>query len=61
MSKKHFIALGDAIRNHPGITPFTYDQVKTLADFCQAQNPAFDRERWMRYVGLLDEYGKVVQ
>lgn len=53
MTKKHFIALADAIREHntrPAFTPFTPDQLHTLADFCRAQNPQFKGERWVQYI-----------
>jgi hypothetical protein len=52
MSKKHFIALADAIREHTtcGGQPFTEDQLNVLAGFCKRQNPAFDRSRWLGYI-----------
>ena len=61
MSKKHFIALADAIRNHnkevecfniTGRTrmAFNDEQLRTLADFCKSQNPRFNRERWLGYI-----------
>lgn len=55
MSKKDFIALADAIRRHNKANPFdrfefTKDQIDTLADFCQSQNPNFNRERWLGYI-----------
>jgi len=62
MSKKHFIALADAIRTHNQIanswgkniphptTAFTADQVDELADFCARQNPEFKRDRWLGYI-----------
>jgi hypothetical protein len=57
MTKQHFIALADAIREHnrraelhslaqPGSelnSPFTASQIDTLAEFCRAQNPRFMR------------------
>ncbi len=54
MTKKHFIALADAIREHD-THPFTQAQfetaqLRTLADFCQSQNPNFNRERWLSYI-----------
>ena len=48
MSKKHFIALADAIRNSR--TPFTEDQLMVLAAFCLDQNINFNRERWLAYI-----------
>lgn len=55
MSKKDFIALADAIRKHNNGNPFnsfefTKDQIDTLADFCQSQNPNFNRDRWLGYI-----------
>lgn len=61
MSKKHFIALADAIREHNKavntperyhVSPSTFDeaQIETLAQFCQATNERFNRERWLGYI-----------
>lgn len=61
MTKKHFIALADAIRTYNEhafptgtntVSPlqFTYTQLIWLADFCQSQNPNFNRERWLAYI-----------
>ena len=56
MSKKDFIALANAIREHnshskSGDTDrFTEDQLDTLASFCQGNNPNFKRERWLDYI-----------
>jgi hypothetical protein len=58
MTKKHFIALADAIRqqnedakicNAPH-SVFKGSQLTALADFCEAQNGNFDRERWLGYI-----------
>lgn len=57
MTKKHFIALANAIRENNrndgagtlrGI--FNDEQLNVLADFCQSQNPNFNRERWLAYI-----------
>lgn len=55
MTKKHFIALADRIvksapadRSAYGI--YNESVIKDLADFCQAQNPNFNRERWIGYI-----------
>ena len=53
MSKKDFIALADIIRKvnaDDSATPFTDFQIDELADFCQSQNPNFDRYRWLDYI-----------
>jgi hypothetical protein len=66
MTKKHFIALADALRN---LEPAYADgimrdaqpdvlwqhaqwemTVVALAQFCQAQNPAFKKDRWIAYI-----------
>jgi hypothetical protein len=61
MTKKNFISLADKIRRYnqcafePGsniVSPlkFTDTQLTVLADFCAAQNSAFNRERWFDYI-----------
>ena len=52
MTEKTFIALADMIReqNQYRADSFGPDQIEMLADFCAAQNPAFNRERWLAYV-----------
>ena len=59
MTKQHFLALADSIRRANSIVSpdtgetvehFTRHAISELADFCAAQNPAFDRERWLAYV-----------
>ena len=54
MTKKHFTALADFLRartltpNNGGTcTPY---QIEQLADFCAAQNPQFNRTRWIDYI-----------
>ena len=54
MTKKHFIALADFLRIRT-LTPnnggsFTESQIEQLADFCQSQNPQFNRKRWLGYI-----------
>ena len=55
MTKKTFTALADTIiasgpadRSAQGA--FSDSAIGTLADFCAAQNPAFNRSRWLAYV-----------
>lgn len=55
MKKKELIALADAIKraNSTLSSPtnqFSAIQIELLADFCQSQNPAFKRERWLSYI-----------
>jgi len=54
MTKKHFIALADALRtlitSDDGSSVETAAVYTTLADFCAAQNPNFNRERWLGYI-----------
>jgi len=55
MTKKYFISLANAIRGHNRsvgntLQLFNPSHLDALADFCASQNPAFNRERWMRYV-----------
>lgn len=59
MTKRHFIAMADAIREHNRVCnrttagmyqAFTNGQIAALADFCQSQNSMFNRERWLDYI-----------
>ena len=52
MSKKDFIKLADMIEEHKRNEKqyFSTDQLETLADFCQSQNPNFNRQRWFDYI-----------
>ena len=65
MSKQDFIALADVVRGiNPGANCPTWQNldkhaglrfqwewtVKELADFCAAQNPRFNRARWLDYI-----------
>jgi hypothetical protein len=51
MSKKHFIALANYLRDTEGYCEsFTAKQIEHLADFCHSQNPNFNRERWLDYI-----------
>ncbi len=57
MSKKHFIALADMLRTArmgatgtPSVNPFKQEHIEFLADFCQSQNPRFNRQRWLDYI-----------
>ena len=53
MTKKHFIALADVIKKYnraPLYPAFTEQHIAVLASFCEDQNPAFDRGRWLGYI-----------
>lgn len=53
MTKKHFIALADAIRefnSNPENIPIDGTVIVMLMDFCQSQNPCFNRLRWLGYI-----------
>jgi hypothetical protein len=55
MTKKNFIALADTIKAHNAFrrvdtVAFTAEQINSLADFCAAQNPQFNRGRWLGYI-----------
>lgn len=58
MSKKDFIGLADEIKEMfnppPGFVTFTKIQreevINSMADFCQHQNPRFNRYRWIDYI-----------
>jgi hypothetical protein len=54
MTKKDLVALADSLRMHnrraDGRTEFTPDHLRVLADFCAAQYPNFNRERWIDYI-----------
>lgn len=53
MSKKDFITLAYAIKEHNTEycdDQFSEGQIDTIADFCQGQNPFFKRDRWLAYI-----------
>ena len=54
MTKKHFIALADAIkqtdREKFGNEGAYQAMLDMLATFCMWQNPRFDRARWLAYI-----------
>jgi hypothetical protein len=59
MTKKDFIALADTLKAirasyapnwDPNLFRACDDHINALADFCQAQNPNFKRDRWMSYI-----------
>ena len=54
MTKKDIAALAEVLRIHnqtaDARTEFTPDHLRTLGDFCAAQYPNFNRERWIDYI-----------
>lgn len=52
MTKKHFIALANIIREHNSNDdyPFTAGQLEVLAEFCKSQNKQFNTQRWLDYI-----------
>ena len=51
MTKKHFIALADYLRDSgPYCEPFTDRQIEHLANFCHAQNFRFDKGIFVGYI-----------
>ena len=54
MTRKDVITLAEMLRIHNrtanGRTEFTPDHLSVLADFCAAQYPTFNRERWIDYI-----------
>ena len=54
MTKKHFIALADAIKDHNRYDlagqPFTPAQIETIAAFCRSQNYQFKRGVFLGYI-----------
>ena len=54
MTKKDVVALAEVLRVHnqtaEARAEFTPDHLRVLADFCAAQYPNFNRERWIDYI-----------
>lgn len=56
MSKKHFIGLADAIRQHQRAAaasqanPFEDDHLQMLERWMRSENPNFNQGRWRGYV-----------
>ena len=50
MTKKHFIALADAIRESYKDGDITENGLSAIAGFCYEMNPNFKRERWIDYI-----------
>jgi hypothetical protein len=69
VSKKHFIALADALKAEkpqPGWSPNKMVQwdldVRAVARVCAASNPRFNELRWMQYInGLCGPNGGTVK
>jgi hypothetical protein len=58
MKKRDVVALAEVLRIHnqtaEARTEFTRDHLRVLADFCAAQYPDFNRERWIDYIADVD-------
>lgn len=57
MSKRHFEALARIVRDSDATYAgkngsASYTLACKLADFCETENPAFDRERFMKACGV---------
>jgi hypothetical protein len=57
MTKRHFIALAQAIKEENNRCrfygkpeAFGHDALLTLSSFCLRQNPAFNSTRWLDYI-----------
>ena len=58
MTKRHFIALADRVRDwqvNAATEPYVFpallpDHLGMLASFCESQNPRFNRQRWLDYI-----------
>lgn len=53
MSKKHFIALANTIREFNSYNrnaPFTQEQIIALALFSKRQNSNFNMQRWLNFI-----------
>lgn len=64
MTKKHFIALADTLREYESETGEVIpDRLLTaLGFFCKRQNPRFDWDRWHGYVrGLCGPSGGTIK
>lgn len=66
MTKKHFIALADAIKDHNALAAdkdkFTDAHLDTLARFCFLQNGGFMGSRWRNYInGLCGRNGGTIK
>ena len=57
MTKKHFIELADVVNQiesrveHGELLKAVL--IDSLANFCESQNPDFNRERWIGYIGYI--------
>ena len=51
MTKKHFIALADMIKQAQG-TPYAFNdqQIVLISNLCHNENGNFNRQRWYDYI-----------
>lgn len=50
MTKKHFIALADALRPVQDMGLLSDEALDAIIDFCKAQNSEFKADRWLGYL-----------
>lgn len=50
MTKKHFIALAETVRDMLAVGGINDDGIKLLSAFCGTQNPNFKQDRWINYI-----------
>lgn len=48
MTKKHFVALANALRPYRKEIP--PDVLDAITRFCESQNPDFKKERWLKFL-----------
>ena len=62
MTKKHFIALVDTVKDIKARKCNMERTIELLADFCQSTNSNFKRDRWIDYInGLCGKNGGKVK
>ena len=48
ITKRQFISLAQVIKDD--LPDFSDSAIERLAEWCQAENPRFNRERWLGYI-----------
>ena len=54
MHRKHFIAISTILKNYSKSIEngWNYDIVEAFADFCKAESPQFDYDRFLKACGV---------